>query len=259
MIRKGKVPLRTLDEWQRLAGPKRPIQWQDYRSAKESARAWLERSDPAKIPEEITHVLGTHADFGAMLEWEAEPECLVPFDEYEGPANIDVLVSGRDDKGGFVIAIEAKADEPYSSPVGSALADALERGLANPSSRGLARIQELVQHLLGPAKKGQPQVDQIRYQLLTAAAAALSHARQLQATRAVVMIHEFRTPRTKPENHDRNARDLIRFLARLGVEDREQVLRGVLVGPIQVPGGGRFQHAVPLYVGKATRTVSIRD
>lgn len=259
MIRKGDIVLDALEIWQRLAGPKKSVQWQDHRSAKESARAWLEGDPKGQIPEELLAVLSTHEDFGKVLEWEAEPESLVSFDEYGGPANIDVLVSGRDERGRFVLAIEAKADESFGPLVGRALTDALERRLASPSSQGLARLEELARHLLGAAQKGRPSLDKIRYQLLTASAAALSHAKQVGATRAVVMVHEFRTPRTKPENHSRNGQDLVLFLKRLGVNDAERVSTGELLGPIAVPGGGRFENPPPLYIGKATRTLGGGD
>lgn len=255
MIRKGDIVLDSLEKWERLAGPKRSVQWQDHRSAKECARAWLEGEPPRRIPEELVTVLSTHHDFGNVLEWEAEPESLVSFDEYGGPANIDVLVSGRDERGQFVLAIEAKADESFGPLVSSALADALDRKLKSPSSRGLARIEELARSLLGAAQKGQPNLEKIRYQLLTASAAALCQAKQVGATRAVVMVHEFKTPRTKQENHARNGQDLVRFLKRLGVDDAERVSAGELMGPITVPGGGRFENPPPLYIGKASRTI----
>lgn len=259
MVRKEGQTLVSLDAWERLAGPKSSIQWQDYRSAKECARAWLDRGDALQIPAALLRVLATHPDLGTVLDWGAEPECQVPFDEYDGPANVDVLVTCRDDRGGFVMAVEAKADESFGPLVDRALSDALERRLASASSKGVARIEGLARHLLGVRAKGQPPLHQIRYQLLTASAAALSHAKRVGATRAVVMVHEFRTPRTKEESLSRNGRDLVRYLTRLGVGDAERVLREELVGPIRVQGGDRYQDPVPLYVGKASQIVRTRD
>lgn len=259
MIRKGETVLDSLEVWERLAGPKSAAQWKEYRSAKECAHAWLAGEEPLQIPEELVRVLRTHSDFGTVIEWEAEPECLVPFDDYGGPANIDMLLSGRDEHGGLVMAIEAKADESFGPLVSRAMSDALERLLSSASSKGLARVRELTINILGPAEKGQPRLHQIRYQLLTASAAALARAKQERAARAVVMIHEFSTPRTKVKNRSRNSRDLVRFLKRLGMNDPDRVLGGELVGPVSVPGGARFKNPAPLYFGKATRQVEIRD
>ena len=259
MIKKGNQVLTSLEEWERFAGPKRAVHWQDYRSAKECARAWLERNDSTRIPEELERVLTSHPDFGAIREWEAEPESLVAFDEYGGPANIDVLVSGRDDRGTFTMVVEAKADESFGPLVGRAVTDAVERRMKNPRSRGVARIGELAEQVLGPAKKGQPRLHMIRYQLMTATAAALAEAKRTEASRAVVMVHEFETPRTRVQNRSRNGRDLVRFLTRLDVVDAERVLEGEFVGPIAVPGGTKIDSSIPLYIGKATRVVAMRE
>ena len=259
MIHKADTVLDSLDAWERLAGPKSPDQWKDYRSAKECARAWLAETDPFQIPRELLDVLGTHPDFGEILEWEAEPECLVPFDDYGGPANIDMLLSARDNHGRFVVAVEAKADESFGPLVSRALSYSLERLLKSPSSKGLARVRELAENIFGPRGKGDPPLHRMRYQLLTAAAAALSRAKEEGASRAVVLIHEFETPRTKAKNRMRNSRDLVRFLKRLGVEEPERIREGMMVGPIRVPGGARFEDPPPLYVGKAIRRVDRRD
>lgn len=258
MIKKENQVLTSLEEWERLAGPKSAVQWQDYRSAKECARAWLERSDSTRIPEELERVLTGHPDFGTIREWDAEPESQVAFDEYGGPANIDVLISGRDDRGKFIMAVEAKADETFGPLVDRAMSGALETLLKQPRSRRLARIQELAEQLLGPAEKGQPRIHMIRYQLMTATAAALAEANRTEASRAVVMVHEFETPRTKAKNRKQNGRDLVQYLRRLNVEDPERILGGELLGPIEVPGGTKVGSSVPLYVGKATTRIAMR-
>ena len=134
MIRKGNRVLTSLEEWERFAGPKSAVQWQDYRSAKECARAWLERNDSTRIPEELERVLTSHPDFGAIREWKAEPESPVAFDEYGGPANIDVLVSGRDDRGKFTMAVEAKA-ETKAAPTEDGDASAAKKAEAAASAK----------------------------------------------------------------------------------------------------------------------------
>jgi len=56
----------SLETWRRLASPKSPVQWQDHRSAKECARAWL--GVEAGIPRELRKVLRSHDHFGEILE-----------------------------------------------------------------------------------------------------------------------------------------------------------------------------------------------
>ena len=50
-------------------------------------------------------------DIGSLRDWCADPEAKVRIDEFRGPPNIDVLLTGCDDNGPVVAAVEAKADE----------------------------------------------------------------------------------------------------------------------------------------------------
>ena len=55
-------------------------QWKDYRSAKESARAWCPAGGEPALPGEIADVLNSHPEFqGAVIE-AATPEERVPFE-----------------------------------------------------------------------------------------------------------------------------------------------------------------------------------
>lgn len=251
MIRKNNQVIDSLELWERLAGPKSSVQWQDHRSAKESAKSWLAESGSSAMPSEIVRVLSTHPDFSAISAWEAEPECLVPIDQFTGPANIDVLVSATDDRGTFVMAVEAKADEPFGPLLGDAFTAALERRIASPTSKGLARLEQLATSILSPVAGRAPRAQHLRYQLLTATAAALSAAAALGADRAVVMVHEFQTRRTDEKNLVRNRRDLLKYLTRLGFEAPERVFGGALIGPATVPGGAAYPKPAALYFGKA--------
>lgn len=258
MIRKNGEVIETLAAWERLAGPKSPVQWKDGRSAKESARAWLggsERDAGARVPGEVAEVLRSHEDFGEILTWEAEPEALVPFDRYSGPANVDVLLRARDADGGFVVAVEAKADESFGPLVSRVLSDALERRLESERSKGMERVVELAGRILPPAAGRVPRLHQIRYQLLTVTAAALAAASEHQARRAVVMVHELRTDRVDERKIARNQEDLVRFLRRLGVARTDRVTQGGLVGPVPVRDSGERNDAPALYLGKAVRVV----
>jgi len=255
MIRKGDVVLDSLERWREHAGPKSPDQWTDHRSAKESARAWLD-TNPPSIPPELLAPVVRHPDFGPIETWQAEPESLVYFDAFGGPANLDVLLTAEDEHGPFSVAIEAKADEPFGSLVHDAFASALERALEREGSNGIARIEQLAKAILGPRAKGRPGVQRIRYQLLTACAGAIAAALRIGADRTVLMIHEFRTARTETEKLRENQRDLVRFLGRLGVEEPGPAVGGRLLGPISVPGFPLFDEVPRLYVGKAVREVS---
>jgi hypothetical protein len=63
----------------------------------------------------------------------------------------------HEDGAPYAVAVEAKADEPFSETVSDTLAAALERYLENDRSNGVA-VQGLAQALLGPRKPGEPPI-----------------------------------------------------------------------------------------------------
>jgi hypothetical protein len=218
----------------------------------EPARAWLAVSSP-KLPPEVRAALASHPDFGPVRRWEAEPEARVRFDSFGGePANVDLLLEAEDDRGPFVVAVEAKADETFGRTVAGALSAAEKRLAANPRSKGVARIRQLEAALFGASEDG---VGALRYQLLTAGGAALAAASARGAGRAVLLVQEFRTEKTTERRLGQNAKDLERFLAALGAPDPSSVIRGGLAGPFRVPGGALFEGVPALYVGKGSRTI----
>ena len=226
---KGDRRLVTLDDWRVHAGPKSPEQWKDGRSAKESARSWLNAAP--SLPLEIADLLRRSFAVDTLHSWRAEPEALVYFDSYAGPANVDVLLVGEDKAGPLVIAVEAKADEKFGDTVKNTLRDARQRRDKKPYSNGVARLEQLAVRF-GLALH-EPDVLELRYQLLTVTAAALSEALRKSAQRAMVIIHEFVTPSTVADKREKNARDLEHFLQTVfGCTD--PLKPGRVVGPFEV-------------------------
>jgi hypothetical protein len=221
----------------------------------EVARAWV-AGEGNLMPEEVSRLLRTHPDFGEVLSWSGEPEAKLPFDAFPGePRNTDIAVIAEDRHGKYVLAIEAKADEPFAETVADTLAQALERKLLNVRSNGIARVEQLTTAILGPRQSGEPQIGQLRYQLLTATAGALCEAQRRGFERAVLLVHEFVTVKTSDEKHRMNTQDLQRFLTRLAHGKFVPSLSSSLAGPFLVPGSPLLKTAVRLYVGKVTRNL----
>ena len=196
---------------------------------------------------DIAHVLANCPDIGPMLGWSAEPEARVAIDRFRGEQpNIDLLLVAEDDQGSLVIAIEAKADEPFGMPLVDQYQHARAARASNPRSKAVARIDALLNRLA--IEPQQDDVPQLRYQLLTATAAAIAEAERRSADRAVLIVHEFLTPLTTTEKRERNAADLRRFLA-TALRHPAQLASGDITGPISVDG------APSLYVGKAHTAV----
>ena len=251
MIAKDGRPILDLDDWGERAGPKRKDQWQADRSAMEAARSWLAVAAPA-LPVKVQAVLDSHPAFGVVESWEAEPEARLPFDDFPGePRNADLAVFARDQYGDFLLAVEAKADEPFGETVADALAAAVERKVQNPRSNGVTRIEKLATALLGPRRTREPSLGSLRYQLLTATAGALRAGEIRGAKRVVVLVQEFVTCLTTDTKHEANASDLDRFVARLSHGAVTRVEPGSLYGPFAVPGRPLLADAPSLFIGKA--------
>jgi hypothetical protein len=252
-IKTQNIELTSLEDWARLAGPKSPDQWVDDRSAKEVARAWLE-GNGVTLPAEVSSPLIAHPAFGPVLSWDAEPEARLPFDNFPGETrNTDLSVHAQDAHGKYLIAVEAKADEPFSDTVGKTLENALERSLQNPRSNGVSRIQALAQALIGARTAGDPWIMDLRYQLFTACAGALCEADRRGYNRALFLVHEFVTDRTLDENHRNNAADLDLFVHRLSQGAVKSIASGAIEGPFIVPGAPLLSSPGMLFIGKVCR------
>ena len=249
-IEKNGRRLSTLDEWRVHAPPKSKVHWKDGRSAKESAKSWLAAAP--SIPAEIANTLFSHRAIGTLCDWRAEPEARVSFDDFDGPANIDVLLAGRDENGPIVVAVEAKADESFGQTVEKTLSAARSRLKNNSDSKGVARIEQLLAAIFG-ATTDQTDILELRYQLLTVTAAAMAEAERRSAQRAVVMIHEFVTPLTTDRKRSSNAGDLEQFVARISGR-HDPLESGTLLGPFKVPGKPIVNADISLYFGKAVET-----
>ena len=238
-----------------MAPPKSEKQWVDGRSAKETARAWLQ-GGADNLPGDVEDLLRSHRDFGSVIHWTAEPEARLRFDHFRGePRNSDLAIHAEDSGGKFLIAVEAKADEPFAEKVSDALSNALERYTLNAESKGIARIQQLARALFVGRESGQSALRDLRYQLLTASAGALCEAERHGYTRSLLLIQEFVTDKTRNSKHARNAKDLDRFIYRLSSGENSSLDSGEIVGPICVPRYPLASANVDLYIGKISRNI----
>jgi hypothetical protein len=257
-ITKNGTPITSLEDWEKRAGPKSPDQWVDDRSAKETARAWLEGKG-LLLPKEVSAVLASHPAFGEVLTWDAEPEAKLRFDSFSGePRNSDLVVHATDSHGKYLIAVEAKADEPFGETVSDTLSAAIERRLENERSNGVTRVEQLAKAILGPRTNGEPQIKHIRYQLLTACAGALCEAERCGYSRALFLIHEFITDKTIEDKHVQNANDLNSFVSRLSHGAVTGVRTGEIQGPFILPGAPLVEAKVNLFIGKVTKDIRTR-
>lgn len=232
--------IHSVEDWLRLAPPQKKWQWKDGRSAKELAKAWTR----ADMPEEFRALLaGNERTAGFAAEY-AVPEVVIPLDEFGGNTrHSDLVVYGHTSKEKVVIAVEAKADEPF----GTQIKPYYDKKL-NSSSKVPARVDQLLGSIFG--RQLDEDNGKLRYQLLHAFAGTLIEARERKATLAVFVVHEFHSPQLDHKKLDRNHGDLVAFLNTFeGLKDCP-ISAGNLYGPIRVPGGGRIPGDIDCLAGK---------
>ena len=154
-----------------------------------------------------------------------------------------------------MIAVEAKADETFGKTVEDTLREACKRKAKIPQSRGVDRLEQLSEAILGVPADRLPEVGKLRYQLLTASAAALAEAQRKCARRAVVIIHEFVTDLTSDQKHCGNAKDLNAFVHMVSEGVVTTVAEGTVRGPFELPGHPLIHSPIRFYIGKAVRNL----
>jgi hypothetical protein len=233
----------TVDDWFHLAPPAGGARrWVDGRSAKELAKAWCGRGSDSAVPIELQELLKTHPDIDGAAIFEAFPERKVRFDDIPGePRNADLVCIAERANQRIAISIEAKADEPF----GELVSDVLKT--PRPSRRP-ERVKRLCQALFGRQPSELSSIGELRYQLLYGVAAALAYASQVDASRALFVVHEFVSPSSITERLEVNERDLNNFLKLLAPDAIPLAQR--LYGPVRIPGNEFIPGDIPLYLGK---------
>lgn len=170
----------------------------------------------------------------------------------------------------MTICIEAKADESFGGTVAKELKKARDRVAAKKQSetRFPERLDWLTRSVLGvPAFEDDKLIEvstvvaELPYQLLSAIGGTLLEADRQNTCKAVFIVHEFRTVKTKDANLDANANALNRFLRiflsanKVGVSETIELECGKIIGPIHITdraivGPIRIPYHIPLFIGK---------
>jgi hypothetical protein len=219
-------PILSVKDWRRLAEA-RDSQWKNGRGAKELARAWCRPSMPA--------------DLQRYLEAQQPTKNFALDSARADRKRSDLVLAGKSGRVPVLIAIEAKTTEGFGPT--------LDEYAGSAKKRAIEELDLMTSALFGTTLAKTPRLGSIRYELLSAAAGALIEANKASAKRAVLVIHEFRSPGHKPEPFAANQRDLRAFVSRFA-EGAEAKGSSWMVGPIRVPGEARIPADIPLWVGK---------
>jgi hypothetical protein len=245
IVNRRERPIRSVKDWGELAKPASAIHWQDGRSAKELARAWIDGSGPAALAK----LLAGDSRTADLRIKKATAEAQTAFDSLPGGRrNHDLLIEADAAGGPTVIGLEGKADESFGQTL-----DAFARAATTKAERGEAtnarrRLDGLIEDLAATTLEATPELGELRYQLFSGVAGTLAAARP--GDQAAFVVHEFKTQKTTKRRRDANAKAIALFV--------EQVLGGAgpaagewwLVGPFTLPAE-RWSET-PLWVGHLT-------
>ncbi len=261
-----KTPIRSFRDWEASALPpgRKLKQWKEGRSEFELGRIWMERGEPS-VPAELLRLLDSHESTrGTVIRSGiTQLETTLPFAN-RGPRCHDLALLADHDGSTVSICIEAKADESFGRAVGAELLAARNR---TPRTKFPDRLDWLTSSLLGiPAfadderKVLSDEITSMPYQLFSALGGTLLEADLQGARKAVLVVHEFRTPLTTDVKMNANASALDGFLqlvlASNGSTDTNFGLEpGQLYGPVSIidrpiVGTSKMPCHIPFFVGK---------
>jgi hypothetical protein len=266
-IHSGKKPgapvLTSVELWGLHAPPTKPVHWREGRSAKELARAWTQVS--GTMPLEVAEALGLAASRSRFCGLKFErglAEAKTYFsDGSAGPRNHDLFLVGACGKERVLVDVEGKERETF----GKTLAEKWRSPDANKPKSGIhRRIRNWSKLFIGLEWESSdqlvPELQPLRYQLLSGLAGAVARAKIAKCQSAVFLIHQFK--QTHPEKsvrkaYNRNDDDLMRFLKSLNPDlpclDHDRTL----VRLIRRGEDATLFDGVELYVAKATRDVGV--
>ena len=194
----------TLEQWSKTV---RRSHWKQGRSAYSLADFIMTRNGAAHLESRISPVLSQPV----RLE-QGTPEYAARFDRYEGPARLDLGISGRTGSGeSLFVGLEAKVDEQFGSEtVCERYQKAIETLKSNPRSKAETRVKELLSRYFVDADEPcESKYAGVGYQLLTATAGAVA----VQADVSVFYIAVFRTLDYDEEDGKKNHLDYDNFMS----------------------------------------------
>ena len=199
----------TIEQWRPLV---RPEHWKKGRSAYSLADFILNQHGAACMESSISSVLSQPI----ILE-QGTPEYAAKFDQYSGPAQLDVGISGEAGaKQTLFVGVEAKVDEPFGSEtVCERYNQAIEYLSSNPRSKAAARVEELLSLYLGDTDEPcESRFADVGYQLLTAAAGTVAQQKDV----SVFYVAVFKSDEFDEVKGEENRLDYENFINLAGGE-----------------------------------------
>ncbi len=244
---KKEILIESVDDWFRYAPPEGgETQWVDGRSAKELAKSWFRTPT---IPWELKDLLENHPSTRGLVVDIGFLELETKLDSFPGKGRqSDLILLGRLNQQRMLIAVEAKADEPFGDTI-----EERKNKTQNPESNISERIDKLCLSIFGRKIDQDAKIKHLRYQLLHGLAGTLIEAKNQGAKLAVFLVHEFRSPSLQFDRLLENSEDFKKFFRMFPDLNQIEIEPGVLYGPVQIPGDPERKFVpndIPFLAGK---------
>ncbi len=203
IIKKGKEQINSVDDWKRLAPPEGgDKQWVPLHSAMELAKYCIHYN--GCVPKEIDQYLNSINVSDEELE--SEPESITSLCEdgfgKAGPRHHDLLMWNKE----MVVGVEAKATETLDEYVTE---KCKKNGVVKYTENQAKRYPGLCDRLLN---KQISECNDIRYQLLSAAAGTLIEARNRKVNKACLLVVLFTSDIVSQEHIELTKNDISSFV-----------------------------------------------
>lgn len=179
----------------------------------ELAQLWCADGRPT-IPHAVTDALERNQLTAGFTGWDVDAEYVTALDGFRGEGrNHDLVIVGEAQGVPTLVAVEAKAAESFGDPVTKTINSALKR---SAKSKVPARIAALSRAVLGepgvtwesgptgPSSISasnvvvDPRIEDLGYQLFTAAVGTVIEADRRHCRCAVMLVHRFVEPHPTP-------------------------------------------------------------
>lgn len=233
--------INNLDEWEKTV---RKGHWEDKKSAKESAKIWLNTKG-----EYLERLLDSKDEFRDIEFKLGSPEYESQFDEYGSGRNHDLLIIAEDKKGEVLVSLEAKTDEEFGEKIGRYYS----RNLLIRNTGKITGIPDRVESLMDNVFKSEmdKEISNLRYQLLCSIAGTVSEAKKRKINRAIFVVNTFWGRDVEYSNaYKRNTDDLNQFIKYLSSGDINSIENNSLIGPFNTKTTKYLSDEIDLYIMK---------
>jgi hypothetical protein len=236
--------IRSFRDWLPLAHPPdAAVEWKDFHSAKELARAYFRTGSPS-VPEEMAALLDSRSETqGFQIEAAVAGKSIVAATHWAKKRHSDLLLYGQRGQEKMVIAVEAVADQPFGDTIDDTLLHA-----ATPDNPRPGMIYDLSRAVFGrPIDAG---LRRLRYQLLHGLAATIIEAENQRAAFAVFVVHEFLSLTLDFDRVMCNHEDLAEFVHSVPRWHEERLSCGTLLPPATARGEMGIPTDIPFSLGR---------